>query len=213
MSMLMSRLDINQGELLDLASKSSKSNQGRGRLNTKQIKAEVMPCLGRLDCLDVYKFHKLGMCERVVIPIVLRFLWSLHPAGPGPTPDPFLNKRSVEFASCQQGPRINLSRVPHAIYQPPTNSIMTSKRMDLTVDAIASLTSVAEPTIASSVAGIPDIDANAQDLLEDSTEESDYTGIEWSRLPQYHKPHHGFKGTPSWVWKYGYRLQKGKKIY
>ncbi|TKA52883.1 hypothetical protein B0A49_13033 [Cryomyces minteri] len=90
---------------------------------------------------------------------------------------------------------------------------MTSKRMDLTVDAIASLTSVAEPTIASSVAGIPDIDANAQDLLEDSTEESDYTGIEWSRLPQYHKPHHGFKGTPSWVWKYGYRLQKGKKIY
>ncbi|KAL2353251.1 hypothetical protein BJ546DRAFT_846415, partial [Cryomyces antarcticus] len=90
---------------------------------------------------------------------------------------------------------------------------MTSKRIDLTVDAIASFTSVAEPTIASSVAGIPDIDANAQDLLEDSTEESDYTGIEWSRLPQYHKPHHGFKGTPSWVWKYGYRLQKGKKIY
>ncbi|TKA68273.1 hypothetical protein B0A49_10041 [Cryomyces minteri] len=129
-----------------------------------------------------------------------------HPGSAGLTVDRW---GDAEAWAPPSGGAVDIVSNTGSVAAPELEGIVTN----LTVDAIASFTSVAEPTIASSVAGIPDIDANAQDLLEDSTEESDYTGIEWNRLPQYHKPHHGFKDTPSWVWKYGYQLRKGKKIY
>lgn len=46
----------------------------------------------------------------------------------------------------------------------------------------------------------------------DETPESDaaYDGIDWTRLPQYQLPHRHLKRSPSWIWKFGYRVQERK---
>src|SRR5437763_17123694 len=46
--------------------------------------------------------------------------------------------------------------------------------------------------------------------LEEAVEPDAYDGIDWMCLPEYQQPHRSLKRSPSWIWKFGYRIQEQK---
>lgn len=77
----------------------------------------------------------------------------------------------------------------------------------------ANLNATAEPT--PTVTPSEDVAPDDSSSTDEINDETNYDGIDWDRLKAYQRPYKALERNPSFIYKYGYRLQHrvSKRIY
>jgi hypothetical protein len=101
---------------------------------------------------------------------------------------------------------------PCETHHPLTNQpIIIITRANMPTDLIiANLPVDPEPTPTVALSAVAEAAENEAESAHLDDPHDAYDGIDWTRLPQYQLPHQSLKRSPSWIWKFGYRVQERK---
>ena len=77
------------------------------------------------------------------------------------------------------------------------------------------LNAIAEPEPTLTITLSEDVAPVDSSSLDEINDETNYDGIDWNQLKAYQRPYKALERNPSFIYKYGYRLQHrvNKRIY